>query len=239
MKEKMSDRLLQENRVLKLAMSEWSAADLYRQCLRALQQEDLQNVYVSWMMALVFIQSQGKPYFESDSGMLRGRLNKMPFATNAERRDWQHFVMVQQGENQGLVPKFEYDARLKYEFEAYPAHGELPYLEQMIVCCRWGVSQMPGIMFWMIGKKQNLLIDFRRFTSDPDLQLRVLARWIKKCCLATTGTPEKIFGRFFYESGPTTRESKVEIAMALNQGFSEIIASRELIQCLYQNPASE
>ena len=44
MKEKMSDRLLQENRVLKLAMSEWSAADLYRQCLRALQQEDLQNI---------------------------------------------------------------------------------------------------------------------------------------------------------------------------------------------------
>jgi hypothetical protein len=231
--------LQQRANTSRMTPENWTMAPLYHKCLKALEQEDLQGVFVSWMMALTFVQSQGMPYFGPESRLLRGRVNKMPFATNAERREWLDFITVEGLENAGLVPKFEYDPGLKREFEAYPAYDEVRRLEQFIVCCRWGISQMPGIMFWLIGKRHNLLLDFRRFTACPQLQLRVLARWIKKNQLATNGSPEKIFDRFFYESGPTTKESKKAIALALNEGFGEFIASRNLIQCLYVSALSE
>jgi hypothetical protein len=219
---------------LRQAERDWiRVLPLYTKCLRAIEQEQVSFVYVSWLMAVCFKQSLGEPYFHNNSGLIEDRLNELPLTTVWERKEFLRYITVTTGEHKDRVPRFKYDRRLESAIAERVFNTDLSPSEKLVLSCRWGITQAPLVWYCDPLRTEQIATDFMRFVRDPNVQLMALARVLKNLSYAHKGDVEAIFDKLFSLPGSGNCWEAPWIVSALNAGFSAMIAERDMKQCIY------
>jgi hypothetical protein len=197
---------------------------LYKLAIGAIRQEQVQDVYASWLMAVCFLATTGDAFWKEGGERYALRSSEIPFGSNCDAREFNYYCREWLSVPGKGLPKFRFDpvfttAFLRSEFREFQSINELTLLQ-----CRWGLGETLGAHFLQASTQKRSLTTLVSFIRDEHAQMREVCRRVKAARLAYPESLPSMFESLYARQRVEMAVDKSLITVAINYGFAQAIA---------------